>query len=85
MRDAESAIKLKIQSGFECGYNTPLASAREDINLTSGTHYLLGRNGKGKTTLLRTLARLMPAFSGEFTKPKDALFLPEDLVFDSEL
>lgn len=85
MHSAKSGMRLNIQSGFECGYNSPLAIANDEINLDAGTHYLLGRNGKGKTTLLRTISRLIPTYSGSFTKSSNTVFIPEDLSFDAEL
>ncbi|MEM9079763.1 MAG: ATP-binding cassette domain-containing protein, partial [Verrucomicrobiota bacterium] len=50
-----------------------------------GTHYLLGRNGRGKTTLFKTLCGLIRPLGGDFEVVGRCQFLSEDLRFDHEL
>jgi hypothetical protein len=42
---------IRFGSGLEIGYTTTLARFEGEVRLTAGTHYLLARNGRGKTTL----------------------------------
>jgi ABC-type multidrug transport system ATPase subunit len=76
---------IHLDSGLEIGYGAPLAHFREPVALTSGTHFLLARNGRGKTTLLRTLAGTQKAFSGGFKTQGFIQYLPEDLRFDAAI
>jgi len=85
MKQHDGHSLLNIDSTFSCGFNTPLVKAKGKIQLSNGTHYLLGKNGKGKTTLLRTLAGLRASTSGSFSAPRDQLYIPENLSFDPEL
>lgn len=71
--------------GLEIGYNNPLASFAEQVELCGGTHFLLARNGRGKTTLLRTLAGSIKPLRGEFQIQGFLQYLPEDLRFDAFL
>ncbi len=77
--------QLKLNAGLTIGYGRALASAPEDIVLESGTHFLIARNGRGKTTLLRTLARTLKQVEGSFIAEGSTQYLPEDLRFDPEL
>lgn len=79
------APSIKLGSGMEIGYGTPLARLAEKIHLQTGTHFLLARNGRGKTTLLRTLARTLKHLSGDFRTEGFTQYLPEDMRFDPEL
>lgn len=79
------APELALREGLTIGYGRPVAVAAADIVLQGGTHFLLARNGRGKTTLLRTLARTLKAVSGEFSTQGAMQYLPEDLRFDPEL
>ena len=76
---------VHIQSGFELGYDSKLAIANDEINLGKGVHYLIGRNGKGKTTLLKTLSKLVAPFKGQVNIPTNSVYVSEDLNFDEEL
>jgi ABC-type transport system involved in cytochrome bd biosynthesis fused ATPase/permease subunit len=61
------APSIHLDSGLEIGYGSPLARfGRVRQPLSGGTHFLLARNGRGKTTLLRTLARSLKPVSGNF-------------------
>jgi ABC-type multidrug transport system ATPase subunit len=76
---------LKLQAGLTIGHSQPLASTKEDIVLGDGTHFLIARNGRGKTTLLRTLAGSLKQVNGGFETTGSIQYLPEDLRFDQEL
>ncbi len=86
MSDLESAgPKISIQAGFAIGYKSALATAADEMELAEGTHYLLARNGRGKTTLLRSLAGVLQLRGGDFTIVGQNQFLSEDICFDREL
>jgi len=76
------APSIRLDSGLEIGYGSPLARFGQEVKLTGGTHFLLARNGRGKTTLLRTLAGTQKAVSGKFQVEGFLQYLPEDLRFD---
>ena len=67
------------------GNSVRLAEASDKIKLSSGRHLLLARNGRGKTTLLKTLAGLIPTFEGRFDISGQIQFIDEELRFDPEL
>ena len=79
------APSIRLDSGLEIGYGSPLARFGSEVVLTGGTHFLLARNGRGKTTLLRTLARTLKPVSGNFRVEGFVQYLPEDLRFDPEI
>ena len=62
-----------------------LAGASDEIELQSGRHLLLARNGRGKTTLLKTLAGLIPVIEGGFELKGQVQYIDEELRFDPEL
>jgi ABC-type multidrug transport system ATPase subunit len=74
-----------VKSGLEIGYNTMLARFEKEVTLLGGTHFLVARNGRGKTTLLRTIARTLNARSGTLHTQGFLQYLPEDLRFDPEV
>lgn len=76
---------IHLDSGLEIGYSSPLARFGQAVELTGGTHFLLARNGRGKTTLLRTLAGTQKPVSGKFRSHGFLQYLPEDLRFDPEI
>ena len=76
---------IHFDSGLEIGYNSTLARFGDVVNLSSGTHFLLARNGRGKTTLLRTLAGTLKSVKGKFRVEGFVQYLPEDLRFDPEI
>lgn len=76
---------IHFDKGLKIGYRTPLASFEQEIKLESGTHFLLARNGRGKTTLLRTLANTLKPISGKFQTEGFLQYLPEDLRFDPSI
>ncbi len=73
---------ILLDSGLEIGYRDAIAKFSETVKLGAGTHFLLARNGRGKTTLLRTLARSLKPVAGNFHTEGFMQYLPEDLRFD---
>jgi ABC-type multidrug transport system ATPase subunit len=80
-----SAPSIHLDPGLEIGYGSPLARFGQEVELTGGTHFLLARNGRGKTTLLRTLAGSLKPVAGKFRAEGFLQYLPEDLRFDPEI
>jgi ABC-type multidrug transport system ATPase subunit len=76
---------IHLDSGLEIGYDSALARFGDVVELTAGTHFLLARNGRGKTTLLRTLAGTLKPVTGKFRVEGFVQYLPEDLRFDPEI
>ncbi|WP_018970727.1 ATP-binding cassette domain-containing protein [Rubritalea marina] len=76
---------ILMNQGFSIGYNHPLAEVGAPVALGDGTHYLLARNGRGKTTLLRTLAGVLKSLSGQFKIDGCLQFVPEDIEFNDHL
>lgn len=79
------APSIHLDQGLEIGFGAPLARFGESVTLSGGTHFLLARNGRGKTTLLRTLARTLKPLAGGFRIEGSIQYLPEDLRFDPEI
>ncbi len=76
---------IRLDSGLAIGYTAPLATFEKPVSLEGGTHFLLARNGRGKSTLLRTLAGSLKKISGDFTTSGFMQYLPEDMRFDAEV
>ena len=87
--------EISIQPGLAIGYPARrlhgprealrLAEAADPIRLDAGRHLLLARNGRGKTTLLKTLAGLLPALDGDFVIEGRVQYVDEELRFDPEI
>ncbi|BCX49127.1 ABC transporter ATP-binding protein [Haloferula helveola] len=77
--------QLQLSPGLTIGYRAPLARTAESIQLGKGTHFLLARNGRGKTTLLRTIARSIRQLGGEIRHHGRMQYMAEGLYFDAEL
>ncbi len=77
--------RIVLKAGLGIGYQESIAEVSEDIELGLGTHYLLARNGRGKTTLLKTLSDLIPARAGTLEARGRIQFVADDLSFDKEL
>jgi ABC-type multidrug transport system ATPase subunit len=82
---SQPAPSIHLDSGLEIGFTSPLARFGQAVMLTGGTHFLLARNGRGKTTLLRTLARTLRPLAGNFRMNGFTQYLPEDLRFDPHI
>lgn len=86
--EPQIVIKQGMSIGYRSGWrnrSTPdleLADASKEVKLGAGRHLLLARNGRGKTTLLKTLAGLIPAYSGGFSVAGQVQFIDEELRFD---
>ncbi len=76
---------VQLSRGMAIGYHSVLATVTEDISLENGTHYLLARNGRGKTTLLKTLAGLLRQKSGHYSTHGHCQFIGDEFYFDREL
>ncbi|MEP4078739.1 ATP-binding cassette domain-containing protein [Haloferula sp.] len=76
---------LTLSPGLTIGYTAPLAKTEDSITLDPGTHFLLARNGRGKTTLLRTIARSLKQLGGSVEAVGRLQYVPEDLRFDEEI
>jgi ABC-type multidrug transport system ATPase subunit len=77
---------IHIPVGMTIGYGSNVvARAAEALDLAGGNHFLLARNGRGKTTLLRTLARGLPPLSGQAGVTGRVQFIGDELAFDSWL
>ena len=76
---------IKLGSGLAIGYTAPLATFSAPVELRGGTHFLLARNGRGKSTLLRTIAGSLRKLSGEYSTEGFMQYLPEDMRFDPEI
>lgn len=77
-----SAPSIVLHAGLEIGYDSTIARLDNEVALGGGTHFLLARNGRGKTTLLRTLAGSIKPVAGRFRATGFMQYLPEDLRFD---
>ena len=57
----------KVDQGLFIGYKTrPVATVTEQVRFEAGQiTLLLGLNGQGKTTLMKTLAGLLPPLPGD--------------------
>jgi len=82
---APPQASVKLSQGLGIGYRSLLAEVTEDIPLENGTHYLLARNGRGKTTLLKTVAGLIRKLSGSFETHGHCQFIGDEFFFDREL
>jgi ABC-type multidrug transport system ATPase subunit len=77
---------LHICKGLEIGYRRRcVAKLNEDISFRRGEiTLLLGSNGQGKTTLMKTLSGLLPPVAGEVKKTR-ALYLSDEVDFPESL
>jgi ABC-type multidrug transport system ATPase subunit len=76
----------KISQGLAIGYKgRPVATVSEEIVFQAGqVSLLLGLNGEGKTTLMKTLAGLLPPVAGNLAKTR-VLYLSDDVDFPGNL
>jgi ABC-type multidrug transport system ATPase subunit len=76
----------KVDRGLSIGYRRrPVASANEPIRFEPGQiTLLLGLNGQGKTTLMKTLAGLIPPLAGSVDRTR-VLYLSDAVDFPGNL
>jgi ABC-type multidrug transport system ATPase subunit len=76
----------KVDQGLTIGYKKrPVATVSEQIFFEAGQiTLLLGLNGQGKTTLMKTLAGLLPPVDGSLSEIR-ALYLSDDVDFPANL
>ena len=94
-KDSHHLPLVSVPDNFQIGYrpgrfsgsrtNLLLAETSSAIELCNGRHLLLARNGRGKTTLLKTIAGIIPSLKGEIALNGTVQFVDEDLRFDDEL
>jgi len=77
--------QIRMSEGLGIGYKEVLGEVEEEILLDEGNHYLLARNGRGKTTLLRTLAGVLKPRKGVYNLEGCVKFVPEDIYFNNHL
>jgi zinc/manganese transport system ATP-binding protein len=77
---------LKTEKGLAVGYKKrAVATLIEDLLFKPGEiTLLLGLNGQGKTTLMKTLAGLLPPVTGQIAKTR-VLYLSDDVDFPATL
>ena len=77
---------LKIEKGLTVGYKErAVASVTEELLFEPGeVTLLLGLNGQGKTTLMKTLAGLLPPVAGQVGRVR-LLYLSDDVDFPVNL
>src|SRR5262249_12469813 len=82
----EISTVLHICKGLEIGYRRRrVARLNDDIRFARGdVTLLLGSNGQGKTTLMKTLSGLLPPVAGEVKKIR-ALYLSDEVDFPGSL
>ena len=75
-----------VNQGLSIGYKKRLvATVTEEIVFEAGqVTLLLGLNGQGKTTLMKTLAGLLPPLAGNLAKTR-VLYLSDDVDFPGNL
>ena len=76
----------KVDQGLFIGYKTrPVATVTEPIRFEAGQiTLLLGLNGQGKTTLMKTLAGLISPLAGSVARTP-MLYLSDDVSFPARL
>lgn len=75
-----------VDEGLSIGYRKrPVATVTEKIRFEAGqVTLLLGLNGQGKTTLMKTLAGLLPPLAGTLVRNR-VLYLSDDVDFPANL
>ncbi|PAM96925.1 ABC transporter ATP-binding protein, partial [Streptomyces sp. Alain-F2R5] len=72
MNDRRAAPALEVK-GLDVYYGHSHALQGVDLTLDTGVFSVVGRNGMGKTTLMKSLMGILPAKSGKMTMDGAAL------------
>jgi ABC-type multidrug transport system ATPase subunit len=77
---------LKVEQGLTVGYKRrSVATVIEELLFRAGgVTLLLGLNGQGKTTFMKTLAGLLPPVAGKLARAQ-VLYLSDDVDFPANL
>jgi ABC-type multidrug transport system ATPase subunit len=86
IRKADLDMILKVERGLTIGYKKrPVATVTEELSFQPGeVTLLLGLNGQGKTTFMKTIAGLLPPVSGKISHTR-VLYLSDDVDFPINL
>jgi ABC-type multidrug transport system ATPase subunit len=81
-----AGMTLTVEKGLTIGYRKqPVATVTEELTFRAGeVTLLLGLNGQGKTTFIKTLAGLLPPLSGKPANTR-VLYLSDDVDFPVNL
>jgi ABC-type multidrug transport system ATPase subunit len=81
-----AAMALTVEKGLTIGYKKqPVATVTEELTFRAGeVTLLLGLNGQGKTTFIKTLAGLLAPLSGKSANTR-VLYLSDDVDFPINL
>ena len=95
MKSEHTPPSIVIPKGLVIGYPARklggqkeanrLATTTNELRLENGRHLLLARNGRGKTTLLKTIAGIIPSLAEKIKRTGNIQFVDEDLRFDPEM
>jgi ABC-type multidrug transport system ATPase subunit len=77
---------LHVRTGLEIGYKRrSIAKLNTDLRFRPGEiTLLLGSNGQGKTTLMKTLSGLLPPVAGDIPKAR-VMYLSDEVDFPAAL
>lgn len=70
-RDSNALVLTGVVPGY--GKRRGLTAPMDAVFAGSGIHAIIGRNGQGKSTLIRTMAGLQPAMAGRVALGGDSL------------
>jgi ABC-type multidrug transport system ATPase subunit len=85
-RNQGLGMTLTVEKGLTIGYRKqPVATVTEELTFRAAeVTLLLGLNGQGKTTFIKTLAGLLPPLSGKSANTR-VLYLSDDVDFPVNL
>ena len=79
-------MMLTVEQGLTIGYKRwPIATVTNELRFEPGqVTLLLGLNGQGKTTFMKTLAGLLPPIAGKLSQAR-VFYLSDDVDFPANL